>query len=332
MTLRRLIILALALVAGCAPVIKPGGPPRDPAQLGTDFVMTEDGARLPLRSWLPPGDPTAVVVAVHGFNDYSLAFEGAGTFLARHGIAVYAYDQRGFGAAPGHGYWPGKATLADDLREVTRLIEARWPGKPVELLGESMGGAVVMVAMTRPDAPPVAGVILSAPAVWSRDSMNIFERGALWLFSHTMPWLTVTGQGLHIQASDNLEMLRRLSRDPLVIKETRVDAIHGLADLMDAAKAAAPRLHVPTLVLYGECDEVVPPGPTYRMMASLPDNPGPVVRAVYAEGWHMLLRDLQAKAVLTDIASWIAHPHRPLPSEADRRARTVLKEQAAGAG
>lgn len=307
-------------LAACAPTVKMAGPPVTAAVLAPDAIVTDDAQRLPLHAWLPALDPEAVVIAVHGFNDYSNAFDDPGKLLAGLGIAVYAYDQRGFGAAPDHGYWAGEKAMSDDLITAVRLIGGRHPGKPLYLLGESMGGAVVMVTMARPDAPKVAGIILSAPAVWGRDNMNFLQRGALWLTSHSMPWLTLTGRGLNIMPSDNIEMLRRLSADPLVIKETRVDAIHGLCDLMDHAAQVAPLLHVPTLALYGEKDEVVPAPPTYKVFAELPDNPVPPVKALYANGYHMLLRDLQAKQVLLDIDSWIRQPDAPLPSGADRYA------------
>ena len=315
----RLIALAASLAAAaCAPIVKPAGPVTVEARLAPDRLIATDGRSLPLRLWLPD-NPRAVVVALHGFNEYSEAFDDPGKVLADRGIAVYAFDQRGFGRSPDHGYWAGTATLADDVAALIRQVAARHPGTPVYLLGESMGGALAMVTLTRTDAPAVQGVILSAPAVWDRDSMGVLQSGALWIASYTVPWLTLTGQGLHIMASDNIPMLRRLGADPLVIKETRVDAIHGLCDLMDEAAAAAPRLHVPILVLYGTHDQVVPAEPEYRMMARLPDTPHPPVKAVYENGWHMLMRDLQANVVLIDIVAWIDHPDRPLPSGADRQ-------------
>ena len=320
----RAVTLALALLASaCAPVVMEAGPPVCEPRLAEHRVLTADGLALPLRRWLPDR-PRAVVVAVHGFNDYSEAFDDVGPLLAAKGVAVYAFDLRGFGEAPGRGYWAGSLAMADDLSTVTRLVAARHPGLPLFLLGESMGGALVMVTMAHSPHPPVAGVILAAPAVWDRGDMNIFERGALWLASYTVPWMTLSGRGLGIRASDNDEMLRKLARDPLVIKETRVDAIHGLCDLMDSAAEAAPHLHVPALILYGEHDEVVPAGAAYRMMASLPNNPVPQRKAVYANGYHMLLRDLEGKLVIDDIAWWISHPDQPLPSGADRRAAEVL--------
>ncbi|PKU25234.1 alpha/beta hydrolase [Telmatospirillum siberiense] len=329
MTIRRAAVLMIGLsLAACTPTVKLAGPPVTSPALADDAIVTADEMRLPLRAWTPSSEPWAVVIALHGFNDYGFAFDEPGKALAEHGIAVYAYDQRGFGAAPNRGYWAGETTMSADLSAAVRLIGARHPGKPLYLLGESMGGAVVMVTMARPDAPPVAGIILSAPAVWGRDSMGFLQRGALWFTSHAMPWLTLTGRGLNIMPSDNIEMLRRLSADPLIIKETRVDAIHGLCDLMDHAAEVGPLLHVPTLALYGDKDEVVPAEPTFRVFKALPKDPVPPVRAFYPNGYHMLLRDLQAKVVLDDIASWIRNRQAPLPSEADRHALDRLAEAA----
>jgi alpha-beta hydrolase superfamily lysophospholipase len=112
-------------------------------------------------------------------------------------------------------------------------------------------------------------------------------------------------------------MLRALSRDPLVIRQTRVDAMWGIVNLMDSALAAAPRFDAPALFLYGAKDEIVPPEATLRMFDSLPDG-GQHTIAVYDEGYHMLLRDLQAGTVWHDVLAWIAAPGTSLPSGADR--------------
>jgi alpha-beta hydrolase superfamily lysophospholipase len=311
-------------LAACAPVVKTAGSPEIVPTITGDAIVTADAARLPLRAWLPSGEPQAVVIALHGFNDYGNAFDGPGKLLAGLGVAVYAYDQRGFGAAPDHGYWAGEAAMSDDLVTAVRLLGARHAGTPLYLLGESMGGAVVMVTMARADAPKVDGIILSAPAVWGRDSMNVLQRTALWAASYSLPWLTLSGRGLDISPSDNIEMLRRLSADPQVIKETRVDSIHGLCDLMDHAASVAPRLHVPILALYGDKDEVVPAPPVYKVFRELPTRPRPPVIAFYAHGYHMLLRDLAARQVILDIAAWIKQPDKPLPSGADRAALARL--------
>ncbi len=135
--------------------------------------------------------------------------------------------------------------------------------------------------------------------------------------------MTFTGRGLGIKPSDNIEMLRALGRDPLVIKETRVDAIKGLVDLMDDATASAPKLTAPMLFLYGERDELIPLGATRRFLEALPPE-APRTLAYYPAGFHMLLRDLEAPVVWKDVAAWIDNPEAPLPSGADRNAEAKL--------
>ena len=99
--------------------------------------------------WLPEGQPRAVILALHGFNDYSNAFAAAGAGLvAQDGIAIYAYDQRGFGAAPHRGRWAGADSMADDAATPRRCCGSAIPTCPLYLLGESMGGAVAILAAT----------------------------------------------------------------------------------------------------------------------------------------------------------------------------------------
>ena len=331
-TVRAIVLSAALALAGCAG-FGPGSLPRAPGanlpptspELATHSFRADDGVSLPLRIVLPEGPVKATILAVHGFNDYSNAFAGPAAAWAKDGIATYAYDQRGFGEAPDRGLWVGARRLDEDLAIASRLVAERHPGVPHYILGESMGGAVVMTAAAGAagaDRPVADGLILSAPAVWGRDTMNLLERVGLWTAYHLAPGMTVTGSGLHILPSDNIAMLRALSRDPLVIKETRVDTIEGLVDLMDLALDAAPRLHQRLLVLYGQHDEVIPPEPVRLMIAALPRGTRRV--AWYRDGYHMLLRDLDAPLVLRDIESWVADSAAPLPSGADKAEPRVI--------
>jgi len=291
-----------------------------PALTDIAFV-TADGVSLPLRRWLPQGEAKAVILALHGFNDYSKAFEEPGAAWAAAGIATYAYDQRGFGAAPGRQLWPGSTRLAADADTAIALLRARYPGRPVFLLGESMGGAVAIDAATGNDGLPPAnvdGMILSAPAVWGRETMDLVPKLALWAGVRLFPESTLTGQGLRIKASDNLPMLRALGRDPLVIKATRIDAVWGLVNLMDRALEAAPHLNTPCLLLYGAHDELIPSDAMRDFVARLPAGGGQRRLAFYPAGYHLLLRDLEGPTVAGDVATWVKDRNAPLPTHADR--------------
>ncbi len=316
-------------MGSCSPhVILPGKMIQEPRLTETVFISF-DGAELPLKTWLPPIRPKAVFIALHGYNDYSNFIRDAAPYFNDRGVALYAYDQRGFGGAPHRGKWPGYEALCRDLRTIIALVLKRHPDVPLYLLGDSMGGAVIMVAERQEDPLPVDGMVLVAPAVWSRGTMPFYQRWLLGLTVRIMPWLQVTGKQLDITPSDNQEMLRVLGRDPLVIKESRIDALYGLTNLMDAAYHAAPRFNTKALFLYGAKDEIIPPQPMadvfrQRMKAQRANQQRFLL---YSNGYHMLLRDLQAEIVLQDILFWLDSSFAPFPSVEKEVGREITKEE-----
>ncbi|SAI73784.1 Arylesterase [Bordetella ansorpii] len=339
--------LALSLLAGCAATHQPMGPAVQPPRLEDQALVTPDGVPLPLRQWLPPGPPRAAILALHGMNDYSNAFAQPAEYWARQGIATYAYDQRGFGRAPQPGIWSDTETMVADLNAAVDAIHVRLPGVPLYVLGESMGGAVIVAALAQPGpggkplARRIDGAILSAPALWGRQTMNAFYRLTLWAAYRTFPGMALEPPaGLKIVPSDNGEMLRALGRDPLVLKRTRIDAVSGLVDLMTTAYDDLDRLphDVPVLVLYGQHEQVLDRKSVSDALARLDAMRAvmPVRQAIYARGYHMLLRDRCAATVWSDVASWVGATGAPLPSGADRTAWIEDKDKGqaclAGAG
>ena len=315
------LFLVLLLAACSMPQVQGLGPPVRAPELDGRALLAADGTRLPLTVW-PAERPTAVLVALHGFNDYRISFDAAARWWAARGVTTYAYDQRGFGQASAPGIWAGAEALVADARSAIGLARARHPGLPLYVLGDSMGGAVALLALRGREAPAVDGLILSAPAVWGARAMSPFYRAGLWLWAHLTPAKIVTGRQLDRLASDNIQMLRALGRDPLVIKRARVDALYGLTRLMGRGLLSAADLGVPALVLYGARDEIVPAGAVREMAAALK---GGHRLALYPDGWHMLLRDCQAELVWGDVAAWIADAAAPLPSGAEITAADEIR-------
>ena len=320
--MRRAALVAILLsLAACAPVVQPRGVVQGPPTLDTDAVVAEDAYRLPLRAWQAKGKTAAVIVALHGFNDYSNGFDGAAKDWAARGITTYAYDQRGFGRSKYRGIWAGVGRMVKDAAAVTAVIRARHPKVPIYHVGVSMGAAVLMIARANGALRDTAGLILVAPAVWGRSHIPFYYRLMGKVAAYTVPWLRLGGRGFARKPSDNVPMMRKMSADPLVIKTTRVDAVLGLVNLMDAAASAASRLPPPFLVLYGERDRIVEPKPFFAMVKRLPERATPEQRiAIYRDGYHMLLRDLKSDVVRKDIVAWIADRRAPLPSKFDRAA------------
>jgi len=323
------ILLLSELLMACTPNIHPAGPSVSSGKLLQNSYITVDGTELPLRSWqTPQSEIKSIIIAVHGFNDYSNFFQQTGHYFSLHNTVSYAYDQRGFGNGPNRGLWAGIETYSSDLAYFIKLVKQRHPNKTIFLLGESMGGAIVISTLSQAGPLAVDGIILSAPAVWARKTMPWYQTALLWTLSHTVPWLTLTGSDLGIKPSDNIDMLMALGQDPIVIKETRVETLYGLTNLMDYAFSSANILSSNTLLLYGEKDEIIPRQATYRFLKSLTvKKPHNHVIAYYENGYHMLLRDLQAPVLWNDINAWMNSFSAPFPSGADKRGLEWLKKE-----
>ena len=312
----------------------PGCVPPEPMKLGPAIVepvlsdhaaRMPDGATLPVRTTKAHGTCRAVIIALHGMNDYGTFIADAAEDWARQGIETLGIDQRGFGQSPMVGRWVGEDGFVNDLEAVVRLAGQRYPGVPLYVLGESMGGAITMLAASRDQLPGVRGIILSAPAVLGRQALGWFPSFALDLTASLFPGFSPSGHGLGIRPSDNEPMLDALGRNPLVLKGTRLDTVYGLVDLMDAALSRGGTDSIPTLFLYGAKDEIIPKAPTSQLLArySRYHHGAPWRFAYYPQGWHLLTRDLQAPTVIADIAAWVFDQTAALPSGLERLDRRI---------
>lgn len=295
------LLLSLVLCCLCGCVSFPDAPPRavSPALNEAEFISI-DGYRLPLRSWQVE-DPKAAFIALHGMNDHAGMWDAPSAYWNVQGITLYAYDQRGFGRTQTRGRWPGAPSLVADLSAVVDSVKSAHPETPVYVIGHSMGGAVVLTAM---EEQPLAadGVILAAPAVWGASQMPIAYRVALNLAAGIFPGKKLTGERAQRQATDNIDVLRAMAADPLMIGETRLDATLGVVRLMGEAWRASETACGRILFLAGDKDEIIPPKSLAKAAARLN---GDVDLRTYPDGWHLLLRDLQAENVWRDVADWV---------------------------
>lgn len=294
------------------------GNPATEYRLTAHRLVMEDGTALPLRRWGPAPErgevPDTVVLGIHGFNDHAGAFVATASVLNQQGMAVYAWDQRGFGGSPTRPDWPGTEVLVKDVRFAVKALRARYPEQRLFVVGFSMGGALAALMLQSDPLINVDGVILVGPAVWARSEMPWYQQGALWFGERAAPNLTLAGRGFGIDPTDDPAVLKHITRDPLWISETRVDAIAGISNLMDQALSALADLPaVPLLVLYGGEDEVIPHEAACEMFKALPPS-GAWRAAYYPDGFHMLTRYTGAAAVLADIERFIQAPDAPLPS------------------
>ena len=105
-----------------------------------------------------------------------------------------------------------------------------------------------------------------------------------------------------ITASDNIPELIAMGKDPLMIWGARTDTLYGLVDLMQTAWRDTGKIRIPTAYMCGAKDQIIPLKPSFQAAARLPAGDR---TAFYADGFHLLLRDLQRDKVIADVAAFI---------------------------
>jgi len=239
-------------------------------------LKTQDGTEIYYKDW-GTGQP---VVFSHGWPLSADAWDAQMMFLAEHGYRVIAHDRRGHGRSSQP--WNGNEmdTYADDLAALLEKLDVR----NATLVGHSTGGGEVARYIGRHGSQRVAGAVL---------------------ISAVPPLMLQTAKnpgGLPMSAFDELRAAVRADRSQFFEDLTtpfygynKPDAkisqgvrdsfwlqsmqcsIKGAYDCIKAFSETdftedLKKFDVPTLILHGDADQIVPIGAAAMMSSKLVPN------------------------------------------------------------
>ena len=278
--------------------------------LGYSEDITYDLNQL---KWGDEKNSSIIILAIHGYNDYSKSFEIPASFFTKFNFMTVAIDLRGFGKNPNAGRWFSLENHIYDLKKQILRLKKKYPEKKIFLLGESMGGAIALSLLNHYKTLPINGCILVAPAIWNFKERNFFKSFTLNIISKILPNLAISGKGLiKVQASDNLKMLEELSKDKYFIHKPNFKSLNGVTRLMDQSfddtKNYLKSPPYRTLILVPINDQIVPRKPLIEILLE-PDIKKNIGKrfdlSVYTSSYHMMLRDLEGDFVSREIKDWI---------------------------
>ena len=259
-------------------------------EFGTEFV----------REWAPAGDPRAVIVLVHGLAEHCGRYERTGSLFADAGFHVRGFDLVGAGASGGRRWHVEDWDQYHD--QVGAHIEwARAQGNPVVLFGHSIGGAIALGYLLS-DRPRPDVSVLSAPALEGGDG---WQKSVVPVLGGIFPRLAIPNpvKGEHL--SRDPSVAEAYFADPLVVsKATLGFGREALAEL-ERLNRDLGRLDIPTLVLHGGDDRLVPTASSEPL-----GELDCVDRKVYPGLRHEILNEPEGPEVVADIVTWIAR-HLP---------------------
>jgi alpha-beta hydrolase superfamily lysophospholipase len=271
-------------------------------------VTAPDGTELLVRHWPADeaeaggawaGAPWGSVLLVHGIGEHSGRYERVGDQLTAAGLEVTAYDHRGMGGSGGRRgdveHW---SQYHDDLAERLAEVRAGAGGRPVVLYAHSLGGLIaagyLLSGRPKPDL-----AVLSSPALastlpgWKKRLSVVLARFAP---SYELA-IGVRGETI----SRDPSVAAKTVDDPLCAKVSTVRfGAAALAEQARVRRECAQGFGIPTLVLHGEDDGLVPPAAT-EVLATAPL----VERRTFPGLRHELHNEPEGPSVVDGIVVWL---------------------------
>lgn len=245
-----------------------------------------------IRLWAPKSQPIGTIVLVHGIAEHSGRYKRTGELMAASGFKVVAPDLFGFGQSGSNRadveqwehYWDQIERLVGDAED------------PVILMGHSMGGLVALSYALSGRKPPRL-LVLSAPAIgggaaWQKALAPVIARIA--------PGMLIPNglKGEHL--SRDSDVVEAYFADPLVFTKTTARLGNHLFSTQADVASKLGSLSIPTLVLHGGADMIVPPVST----AGLGEIDG-VERRLYPKLRHEILNEPEGPELVSEIVAWI---------------------------
>lgn len=270
----------------------------------TGTLQSADGLELYYQRWYPEPEPLASIAIQHGIGGHS--GQSTYTHLINHlvplGYALYGLDLRGHGRSEGRrGSINSWEDYRSDLRLLLKTIKGTGSDQPVFLLGQSLGGLIVLEYALRYH-PDVQGVIASAPAL-SVPNMSPVLATLLKPLSAVLPHLVMNPSFDLSGVSRDPEEAQKLLDDPLT--DPRLSPRLALETLsaLEWTQAHAADLQVPLLLIHGAADPITPPQGSLAFFKNVKIEDK--VLKLYEGGYHQAFIDSNREQVLADVAEWL---------------------------
>jgi alpha-beta hydrolase superfamily lysophospholipase len=313
------------------------------------FSLTApDGVELTVHRWLPGRrELRGVVQIAHGASEHAGRYARLAEALAEAGYGVYANDHRGHGRTAralerfGIAGPDGWNRLIEDARSLTRHIAAKHPGRPIILLGHSMGSLVAQHYLQR-DAEGLAAVVLSGTlsslppgsedldarldAAIARQGRDVPSEDFAMLFVGFNDRFADSGPpggatGFEWLSRDHVEVKKYVD-DPWcghpLSNGFVADSLRERALIWAPGREERIPKHLPVLFIAGDQDPVGEFGEGVRRLADRYRRAGiPVTERIYPGARHEMFNETNRDEVHADLLDWLAQvaPAEPAPRD-----------------
>ncbi len=277
--------------------------------MSVETLKLPNHADLHCHLWTTGFDPEVTVIIVHGLGDHGGRFHDCAKRFLDHGIAVAAVDLPGHGRSSGrrgsvHSFDRSLALVAS----IRKQIGERFPSSNQFLLGHSMGGNLaVNYALRRQefdhfDQSPLTGMMLVAPMLMPPQHLDRPNLFAAWATGYMLPWVRLRKPPNVASLTADASIAQQVAADPY---QHSVISLYNATQLIAQGRFAldhASEVDTPTLILYGERDELIDRAACRHFAMRAGAN----VRSIaWPNGLHDLLHDVDAGDVFETLLRWL---------------------------
>jgi len=261
------------------------------------------GLEIYYQTWLPEGDPKAAIIIVHGLGEHSGRYDNVVDHMVPLGYAVYGFD------LPGHGKSDGTREFVEQFKDYSdtlttyrKMVEGWQSGKPIFLLGHSMGGLITTQYLIG-HSKDFSGAVISAPAITVPENITQMTITLGKLFSKIAPKLGVMALDANMISKDPA-VVEKYVHDPLVFHDKTTARLSAeLLKTMMQVDQDMEKITVPMVIVQGSEDKLANPqgAKTLYAQAGSMDK----TLKIYDGLFHEVFNEPEKALVLSEVASWL---------------------------
>ena len=255
------------------------------------------------QGWLPEGEVKAVFLIAHGLGEHSGRYMNVINRFVPLGYAIYSFDNIG------HGKSDGEREIVQRFDDYTITLDifykmvTEWQGgKPIFLLGHSMGGTIALYYLID-HQNDFTGTIISAPLIQVGDSVSPVTITLSKILSKIAPKFGVASLDANAISRDP-EVVQAYVNDPLVFhgKTTARLGAELLSAMMRITEEAG-KISLPMIIVQGAEDTLVKPSGAQMLYdkASSEDK----MLKIYDGMYHEVFNEPDRERVLKDVENWL---------------------------
>ncbi len=269
----------------------------------TSTIETTDGLRLYAQSWLPDGEPKAIVVFSHGIGEHSGRYAHIGQALADHGCGLCMGDLRGHGQSTGkRGHINSWCDYRDDFTAIYDVARAAYPGIPMFAGGHSLGGLIALnIGITAPG--DYAGIVASSAGLGLAFVPPQWKVSLAKTLSNLTPALAMSNEINPDWLSRDKAVVEAYRSDPLVHDRITARCFVEFTKAQAETLAGAGNLTLPLYLIGGENDQLT----STKAIEEFYTAAGSIDKTlkIYEGLYHEVFNEPERAAVIGDLLAWL---------------------------